>query len=161
MFELICLILSMLVYVLYISIVCLKYKVPDCLSRTYYLIKNKDVFTYWMISLSLLMFPAWVAISGITYQFITFISVVSLIGVGIMPRYLQDQKLGHILCACIAAILSVIWSILSGVYFMVLILAVTTSVLCFFYPKYYLFILENVAFMNIYLSALWKILILL
>lgn len=159
MFELICLILSMLVYVMYISIVCFKYKVPDCISRTYYMLDNGNIFTAWMIAIAFLLFPAWVGISEVSYQFITFLSVLSLCAVGLAPRYLEDQRVLHIVFTCIALILSIIWNVLSCIYTVPLILLILLIVLYFRFPSNRLFIAENLAFANIYISTLLKILI--
>ena len=161
MFELVCLILSMLVYVMYISIVCFKYGVPDCISRTYYMLDNKRIFTAYMIAIALLLFPAWVSISGIMYQFITFLAVVSLCLVGLFPEYLSSQRTFHIVFTCIALLLSIIWSILSGMYIILISAVIIYIPLYFIFKQYRLFIAENLAFINIYISTLLKVILLL
>ena len=161
MFELICLILSMLVYTMYISIVCFKYKVPSCISETYYMLDSKWLFTVWMIAIAFLLFPAWVSISGVYYQFITFLSVISLCMVGLSPRYLDSQRVPHIVFTCIALILSIIWNIVSGMYLVPLILLIVCIPLCFIFQSYRLFVAENLAFANIYISTLIKVILIL
>lgn len=161
MFELICLILSMLVYTMYISIVCFKYKVPSCISETYYMLNNKWLFTAWLIAVAFLLFPAWVSISGVCYQFITFLSVVALCIVGLSPRYLDSQRISHIVFTCITLILSIIWNIVSGMYTIILILLVVCILLCFIFRSHKLFVAENIAFANIYISTLVKIILIL
>lgn len=159
MFELISLFTSMLVYVVYISIVCFKYGVPDCISKTYYLTKG-NIFTYWIIAIALLLFPAWVSITSATYQFITFLSVVSLCGVGLAPRYLSDQRTQHMVFALIAIALSIIWSIVACVYIPLLIAFCASIALSLIFPSYKLFIVESLAFINIYVSVLVKVIVL-
>lgn len=151
----------MLIYIMYIGIVCIKYKVPDCISRTYYVLDNGNIFTIWIIAIAFLLFPAWVGISGISYQFITFLSMLSLCTVGLVPRYLEDQRALHITFTCIALVLSIIWNMVSGMYIITLIVLIIFVILCLIFPSHKLFIAENLAFINIYASTLMKIILIL
>ena len=151
----------MLVYITYIGIVCFNYGTPDCISRTYYLLKNGYVFTYWIIAIAFLLFPAWVGISAVSYQFITFLSIVFLCAVGIVPKYLDDQRVQHIIFTGIALILSIVWTLVSGVCIVPIVCVGVGILLTVLFPSKKLFILENAAFANIYLSVLVKIIILL
>jgi len=66
MFSTICLILSFLIWVSYIIYVYVKYK-PDSISKSYYLTKNRNTFTCWIILISILIFPIWVEISPVNF----------------------------------------------------------------------------------------------
>jgi hypothetical protein len=65
-FALTCLVISLILYAGYITYIYIKYK-PDCISRSYYLLKNKYIFTIWIILVACLIFPAWVEISPIYF----------------------------------------------------------------------------------------------
>lgn len=143
--------LSILIYFSYIIYVYIKYR-PDCISQTYYLLKNKDIFTWWIILVAFSLFPSWVEISPENYQFLPFLSVCSLIIVGICPKYLDSDRIAHLTAASITFILSIIWSIIVGMYIIPIIFVVI--ILFLYNHKNLLFWAENSAFLNIYLSIL-------
>ena len=150
-FALVCLILSLLLYSLYISIVYIKYK-PSCISESYYKIKHGYMFTVWMLLVSFLIFPSWVECSPICFQFLPFLSVASLGTVGVSPKYLGSDRKVHIIFTIVAVVLSLTWSIVTGMYFIPLILGIILIILYFTKTKNKLFWIENLAFSNIYLS---------
>lgn len=152
-FALTCLILSIITWLSYAVYIYIKYQ-PDCFSRSYYLIKHKGIFTLWIILVSFLIFPAWVEISPLSFQFLPFLSVVALGSVGVNPRYLHSDKTAHIVSACIAVVLSVIWNIVTAQYIVPLILVILVSILGLCKAKNLLFWSECAAFLNIYLSIL-------
>lgn len=154
-FALICLILSALVYSIYVGIVYKKYK-PSCISESYYKIKHTNLFTCWIILVSFLIFPAWVEISPTNFQFLTFLSVLSLSSVGVCPRYLESQRTLHIISATLAVIISLIWNIVVGQYVIPIILGIVVIILAVLKIKNLLFWIENSAFLNIYLSILFS-----
>lgn len=152
-FGLVCLILSLVLYSAYVIIMYVKYK-PSCLSETYYLAKNGNLFTIWLLLVSFLIFPAWLEISPISFQFLPFLSVVSLGIIGLSPKYLSSDRRTHIISTIAAVILSLTWSIVTGMYIIPLILGIILIILCFMSAKNKLFWTENLAFSNIYLSIL-------
>lgn len=149
-FALVCLIASFLIYSIYIWFIYKKYQ-PSCISESYYLIKHKNLFTLWIILVSFLIFPAWVEISPINFQFLPFLSVISLSSVGINPKYLGSEKTAHIISALLAVIISIIWNIVIGQYIILIICAVLSIGL---YKN--LFWIECIAFSNIYLSIIFS-----
>lgn len=150
-FALVCLICSMVLWILYVGITYAKYQ-PDCISKTYYLLDNGNLFTIWIIVVSFLIFPAWVEISPINFQFLPFLSVVALSAVGISPRYLEQDRSIHITSAGITLVLSLIWNIVSHTYIVPIILAIVLTILYFTSVKNKFFWTECLAFINIYLS---------
>lgn len=153
-FALVCLILSVTLYTLYVSIVYSKYK-PSCISESYYKVKCGHMFTIWILLVSFLIFPAWVEISPINFQFLPFLSVLSLASVGLAPKYLGEDRKAHIISASLTSIISLIWNITSGVYVIPLILGVLIIILAAFKAHNLLFWIENSAFLNIYLSIIF------
>ncbi len=154
-FALVCLIASFLAYSIYVGIIYKKYQ-PSCISESYYLIKNKGLFTFWIILVSFLIFPAWVEISPINFQFLPFLSVIFLGSVGVNPRYLGSQKTVHIVSALLAGIVSLTWNIVTGMYVIPIICMLTLVILYILQVKNLLFWTECAAFSNIYLSIIFS-----
>lgn len=150
-FALICLISSIIVYTIYIGYIYSKYQ-PDCISRSYYLLKNGNLFTVWILLVSFLIFPAWVEISPIYFQFLPFLSVVALSIVGICPKYLESDRNIHIISAGITSCLSLLWNIVSGIYIIPTVLGIVLIILYCTPLKNKFFWTECLSFINIYLS---------
>lgn len=153
-FAAVCLVLSIISYITYISYTYIKYK-PSCISETYYRIKKKGLFTVWMLLVSFLIFPSWVEISPINFQFLPFLSVVSLASVGLAPKYLEEDRKVHIVSAALTSIISLIWNIVSGMYVIPLVLGILLIILAVLKANNMLFWIENTAFLNIYLSIIF------
>ena len=154
LFAIVCLVLSLALYTTYTSYTYIKYK-PSCISETYYCLKKKELFTVWILLVSFLIFPSWVEVSPINFQFLPFLSVVSLASVGLAPKYLGEDRKAHIISAALTSIISLIWNIMSGVYVTPLILGVLIIILAAFKSHNLLFWIENSAFLNIYLSIIF------
>lgn len=153
-FAIVCLVLSLALYTTYASYTYIKYK-PSCISETYYCLKRRELFTVWILLVSFLIFPSWVEISPINFQFLPFLSVVSLASVGLAPKYLGEDRKAHIISAALTSIISLIWNITSGVYVIPLILGALIIILAAFKAHNLLFWIENSAFLNIYLSIIF------
>ena len=154
-FALSCLILSIIIYTGYTSYIRIKYK-PDCISQSYYLLKNGNIFTICILSIAFLTFPAWVEISPICFQFLPFLSVVALMLVGLCPRYLGQDRVPHIAGASVTCILSIVWNIVSGTLLIPAILLIVLILLLALNIRDKLFWTECLAFLNIYSSIIIK-----
>lgn len=154
-FALSCLILSIIIYTGYTSYIRIKYK-PDCISQSYYLLKNGNIFTICILSIAFLTFPAWVEISPICFQFLPFLSVVALMLVGLCPRYLGQDRVLHIAGASVTCILSIVWNIVSGTLLIPAILLIVLILLFALNIRDKLFWTECLAFLNIYSSIIIK-----
>lgn len=154
-FAIVCLVASIIFYVSYITYTYIKYK-PSCISETYYCLDRKWIFTAWMVLVSFLIFPAWVEISPVMFQFLPFLSVVSLASVGLAPKYLEEDRKVHIISAALTTIISLVWNIVSGTYVIPIILAIVLIILASIKIKNLLFWIENTAFLNIYLSIIFS-----
>lgn len=154
-FALSCLILSIIIYTGYTSYIRIKYK-PDCISQSYYLLQNGNIFTMCIIAISFLTFPAWVEISSIYFQFLPFLSVVALMLVGLCPKYLEQDRIPHIAGASVTCILSIVWNIVSGTLLIPILLLIVLILLFAFNVRDKLFWTECLAFLNIYSSIIIK-----
>lgn len=148
-FALVCLILSAILYVLYVSIIYIKYK-PSCISESYYKVGYK--FTAWILLVSFLIFPAWVEISPICFQFLPFLSSVSLGIVGLNPKYLGSDRTAHIIATGLAVTISLVWNIVTGIYIIPILLLIGVIIMLISKVSNPLFWTECAAFSNIYLS---------
>lgn len=153
-FATVCLVLSLIFYSVYISYTYIKYK-PSCISETYYCLKKQKLFTVWILLVSFLIFPSWVEISPINFQFLPFLSVVSLASVGLAPKYLGEDRKAHIISAALTSSISLIWNIVSGTYIIPLVLGILVIILASLKTHNLLFWIENTAFLNIYLSIIF------
>lgn len=153
-FALVCLVTSLILYLSYISFTYIKYK-PSCISETYYCLGGKGLFTAWMLLVSFLIFPSWVEISPINFQFLPFLSVVSLAGVGLAPKYLREDRKAHMASAILTTVISLIWNIVSGVYVIPIVLGILVIIIAALKVKNSLFWIENTAFLNIYFSIIF------
>lgn len=154
-FALSCLILSIIIYTGYTSYIRIKYK-PDCISQSYYLLQNGNIFTMCIIAISFLTFPAWVEISPICFQFLPFLSVVALMLVGLCPKYLGQDRMPHIAGASVTCILSIVWNIVSETLLIPALLLIVLILLFAFNIRDKLFWIECLAFLNIYSSIIIK-----
>lgn len=145
-FAIVCLSLSLILYISYISYTYVKYK-PS--------LSKKELFTIWMLLVSFLIFPSWVEISPINFQFLPFLSVISLSSVGLAPKYLGEDRKMHIISAALTTIISLIWNIVSGIYVIPILLGILVIILATLKAKNLLFWIENTAFLNIYLSVIF------
>lgn len=154
-FSLICWIISIVIYIAYTAYTYIKYK-PDCISETYYKLKKPYIFTIWLLLIGVLIFPSWVEITNENYQFLSFLSVVSLAIAGFAPNYLKDNRVTHICFTLFAVVLSLIWSMVMTNHIISLIAFIITILLIVGKSKNIIFWVENLAFLNIYLSIIFK-----
>ena len=145
--------ISFIIYILYVVYIYVKYQ-PDCISQSYYLLKNKNIFTLWIILVAFSLFPYWVEISPIYFQFLPFLSVCSLAIVGLCPNYLDSDRIVHITAASVTCILSLIWNLVTGMYLLPILFCIILIILYASKAKNCFFWTENLAFLNIYLSIL-------
>lgn len=144
------------IYVVYNAIAIAIFGVPESLSNTYYLWKEKNgkgwLFCLMMYLVVSLMMPAWITISeGSNFQFLAFLAPASLMFVGTAPRF-KDFSLEnkvHTYSAYLAAACSLLWVGLITPYWWVIliwlglisgVLAITKTYSCLIYW------LETIAF---------------
>lgn len=113
--------LATVIYLTYNAVALIKFNVPRSLSNTYYLYgetekpKLKHQFTIMMVSMAMLLMPAWIDISeGSTFQFTSFIAACGIIFTGLIPEFKNSkfENKAHTACACIATVAALTWVIL-------------------------------------------------
>ena len=144
------------IYVVYNAIAIAIFGVPESLSNTYYLWKEKNgkgwMFCLMMYLVVALMMPAWITISeGSNFQFLAFLAPASLMFVGTAPRFkdLSLENKVHTYSAYLAAACSLLWVGLITPYWWVIliwlglisgVLSITKTYSCLIYW------LETIAF---------------
>ena len=148
---------STAIYLAYNAICLALFGVPESLSNTYYLWKEKNgkgwLFPLMMYAVVALMMPAWITMSeGSNFQFLAFLAPASLMFVATAPHYLASplENKVHTIAAYIAAACSLLWVVLVTPYWwailiwfsIVAVLAILTSS----YRSSLVYWLETIAF---------------
>jgi hypothetical protein len=153
------------IYVAYNAVSLAIFGVPESLSNTYYLYKEKWnkgwLFCLMMYLVVALMMPAWISLSeGSNFQFLAFLAPASIAFVGTAPRF-KDGDLEnkvHIISAIIAAACSLLWVALVTPYWWVMLIwlgfIALASVLTSSYKTCLVYWLEQVAFGSTFTAAI-------
>lgn len=153
------------IYVAYNAIAIAIFGVPESLSNTYYLWKERNgkgwLFPLMMYAVVILMMPAWITMSeGSDFQFLAFLAPASIAFVGTSPRF-KDGDLEnkvHTYSAIIAAACSLLWVALVTPYWWVMLtwlgFIALASVLTSSYKTCLVFWLEQVAFLSTFTAAI-------
>lgn len=158
-------IIAAVIYVAYNTISLVYFDVPESLSNTYYLYKEKCgkgwLFCIMMYAVVLLMMPAWIGLSeGSDWQFLAFLAPASIMFVGTAPRFKDSQLESrvHTVSAIIAAACSLLWVALVTPYWWVMLIwlgfIALASVLTSSYKTAYVYWQEQVAFLSTFTAAI-------
>ena len=153
------------IYLAYNAISLAIFGVPESLSNTYYLYKEKWnkgwLFCLMMYLVVALMMPAWISLSeGSNFQFLAFLAPASIMFVGTAPRFKDSQLESrvHTVSAIIAAACSLLWVALVTPYWWVMLIwlgfIALASVLTSSYKTAYVYWLEQVAFGSTFTAAI-------
>lgn len=85
-----------LILITYLVIYVIKYGIPPSISATYYKINNKLWFSICLISTSVLLFPVLVQQIPEGLQFLVFLTLGSVIFVGLSPNYRNSVLINNI-----------------------------------------------------------------
>lgn len=116
------------IYLAYNAICLALFSIPESLSNTYYLWKERSnkgyLFCLIMYAVVALMMPAWITLSeGSNFQFLAFLAPASIAFVGTAPRF-KDGDLEnkvHTISAIIAAACSLLWVVLFTPYWVLIL----------------------------------------
>ena len=150
-------IIATCIYVVYNAIAIAIFGIPESLSNTYYLWKEKNgkgwLFPLMMYAVVILMMPAWISLSeGSNFQFLSFLAPASIMFVGTAPRF-KDGDLEnkvHTISAIIAAVCSLAWVALVTPYWWVMLIwlgfIALAAILTSSYKTCLVYWLEQIAF---------------
>jgi hypothetical protein len=158
-------IIATTIFVAYNAVSLANFGIPESLSNTYYLWKEKNgkgwLFCLMMYAVVALMMPAWITLSeGSTYQFLAFLAPASIAFVGTAPMFKDDKLEGrvHTWAAVVAAVCSLAWVILVTPYWFTIPIFAFVFVIKAWYTKSiktaYTYWLEMVAFGATFTSAI-------
>lgn len=102
--------LSFLVITTYVGVMTYKLRgIPYSISDTFYSLSNRYWFGACMIASGVLLLPAALDSSTENSQFLVFLSVVGMGVLGVSPNFRAEEKVPHVVGACMALIFSQIW----------------------------------------------------
>ena len=153
------------IYIAYNAICLALFSIPESLSNTYYLWKEKNgkgwLFCLMMYLVVALMMPAWITMSeGSDFQFLAFLAPASIMFVGTAPRFKDSQLESrvHTVSAIIAAACSLLWVALVTPYWWVMLIYIgLEGVFAFLFKDFkatYVYRLEQVAFGSTFTAAI-------
>ena len=164
--SLICVFIAFIIYLIYNGIAIKLFGIPESLSDTYYLYKEKKdwmriFFPLMMFSMVGLLMPAWLEISaGSMLQFLAFLAAASIAFVGAAPTFKNggmDYKV-HSISAYCAVVFSILWVVLvSKLWIMPIIWFVFITLLAILTKSTKtstIYWLETVAFMSTFVSIM-------
>lgn len=158
-------IMATTIFVAYNAVVIPIFGIPESLSNTYYLYKEKCnkgwLFCLMMYLVVALMMPAWITLSeGSAFQFLAFLAPASIAFVGTSPRF-KDGDLEnkvHTYSAYVAAACSLLWVGLVTPYWWVILVwlgfIAIASILTCSYKSCLVYWLEMIAFGATFTSAI-------
>lgn len=153
------------IYLAYNAISLALFSIPESLSNTYYLYKEKRnkgwLFPLMMYAVVALMMPAWITLSeGSDFQFLAFLAPSAIAFVGTAPAFKSNdlENVVHTTAAIVAAICSLAWVALVTPYWVAIPIYVVFEGDKAFFSKTYktclVYWLEQVAFLSTFTSAI-------
>ena len=158
-------IIATAIYAAYNAISLTLFDIPESLSNTYYLWKEKNgkgyLFCLMMYAVVAFMMPAWLTLSeGSTSQFLAFLAPMAIAFVGTAPKFKDDKQEGnvHSISAVIAAACSLAWvALVTPFWWLILIWFYIVASLSLFTSSYktcIVYWLEQVAFGATFTAAI-------
>lgn len=153
------------IYTAYNAISLALFGIPESLSNTYYLWKERSnkgcLFCLMMYVVVALMMPAWITLSeGSDFQFLAFLAPAAIAFVGTAPAFKSDdlENKVHAYSAIMAAACSLLWVSLVTPYGWIILIWCSivggASVLTSSYKTCFVYWLEQVAFGATFTSAI-------
>lgn len=154
------LLIAFIIYLIYNGVAIKLFGIPESLSNTFYLYKDKKdwlkvLFPIMMLSIVVFLLPSWLTISeGSNLQFLSFLAVGGILFTGAAPMFKNKgiESRVHTISAICAAVFSILWVVFVAkllllliVWFLIVaLLSISTGT----YKKCLIYWLETVAFMS-------------
>lgn len=127
--------------------------VPNSISATYYLLKNRWIFQLVMIIQAVCLYVSWIGISH--YEYLAFLSCGGVMFVAFAPNFeIKIEGKVHYISAIICGISAVLWLMLMGYGDVFLPLFIGALLLSMFFPKKYMWWMELAVIIGIYIALL-------
>jgi hypothetical protein len=166
MWTIICVFLAFLLYVAYNSAAIKLFGVPESLSNTFYLYKEKHpllcvLFPLFMVGMVALLLPAWLELTAASaLQFLVFLACAGILFTGFAPAFkgCELESKVHKISAICAAIFSLLWVIfVSKMWALIIVWLVIVAVVAILtktVKSSYVFWLETIAFLSTFTSVI-------
>ena len=153
------------IYVAYNVVSLALFGIPESLSNTYYLWKERNgkgyLFCLMMYAVVAFMMPAWITMSeGSDFQFLAFLAPSAIAFVATAPAFKSDdlENVVHTTAAVVAAICSLAWvAVITPYWWMILVWSgfiALAAILTSSYKTCLVYWLEQVAFGATFTSAI-------
>ena len=153
------------IYLAYNAICLTLFGVPESLSNTYYLWRERNgkgyLFCLMMYAVVALMMPAWISLSeGSNFQFLSFLAPSAIAFVATAPAFKSDdlENVVHSMAAIVAAVCSLAWvALVTPYWWMILVwlgFIALAAILTSSYKTCLVYWLEQVAFGATFTSAI-------
>ena len=159
---LICTFAAFLVYLFYNSAALSLFGVPESLSNTFYLFKERKywqrlLFPIMMLFMAFTLMPAWLEMSeGSNFQFLAFLAAGGIMFTGAAPAFKDDKLENKVHTG--TAICSLLWIILvAKLWYFIILWFIIISFCAVFtnsYKNAYVYWLETVAFISTYTAII-------
>ena len=145
------LIITAILFILYNIFVLYKFGVPESLSATSYLFKEKYNQHWWFSLICLIiivgLFPNWINISSTITQFLVFLSCAGILFIGASPFFLKGmEKPIHYISGIITTITFILWFIFNGYYLWLIYISITCIPFILWKPKCFIYFIEIIAY---------------
>lgn len=166
MWTIICVFLAFLLYVAYNSAAIKLFGVPESLSNTFYLYKEKHpllcvLFPLFMVGMVALLLPAWLELTAASaLQFLVFLACVGILFTGFAPAFkgCKLESKVHKISAICAALFSLLWVIfVSKMWVLIivwLVIVAVAAILTKTVKSSYVFWLETIAFLSTFTAII-------
>ena len=166
MWTIICVFLAFLLYVAYNSTAIKLFGVPESLSNTFYLYKEKHsllcvLFPLFMVGMVALLLPAWLELTAASaLQFLVFLACAGILFTGFAPAFkgCELESKVHKISAICAAVFSLLWVIfVSKMWALIIVWLVIIAVVAILtktVKSSYVFWLETIAFLSTFTSVI-------
>lgn len=157
---------AFVIYACYNTIALSMFGIPESLSMTFYLFKERKKwlrvwFPLMMISMAFLLMPAWLTLSiNSPFQFLAFLAPSAIMFTGAAPAFKTGEleNTVHMTSAIIAAITALLWVILVTHLWQVILLWAIVVVIIMFTNKTiktsYIYWLETIAFLSTFTALI-------
>lgn len=163
--KLIFVLVAFVVYFAYNAVALRLFGVPESLSMTFYLFKEKKnwLCIWFPIMMTLMagaLLPAWLEISeGSNLQFMSFLAASGILFTGAAPAFQSSkmEKSVHMTSAIVAAIFAILWVVLvANLWYVILVWFVAITIIGYMTKSIntsYIYWLETIAFLSTFTAV--------
>ena len=145
------LLITTICFIIYNIFILYKFGVPESLSATSYLLKEKYNQHWWFSLICLIiitgLFPNWINISTINTQCLVFLSCAGILFIGSSPFFLKGlDKIVHYSSGLITALTFILWFIFNGYYLWLIYIGISCIPFIIWKPKSFIYFIEIIAY---------------